>query len=214
MLLLSNFFGFREIKPSPNGKFEDCWWWTNSCNKQGYGQVRYEGKLVKIHRLAVHLNSLCRFKLDSKLEVCHICDNPKCFNPIHLFIGTHKENMDDAIEKGRLTRTTRGRFGVGDDTLLNAENRKLVLEMLDSKFSQAEIAKSFGVSRSVIQRIIREVKERGRQAAGSPADSYKVSVVGSIPTPPIRYIYAENSKLEISEKEYQRIVKIRGKNQY
>jgi hypothetical protein len=35
------------------------------------------------------------------LEACHTCDNPICANPHHIFLGTHKENLHDAIKKGR-----------------------------------------------------------------------------------------------------------------
>lgn len=35
------------------------------------------------------------------LDVCHECDNGHCANPMHLFLGTRKENMWDCISKGR-----------------------------------------------------------------------------------------------------------------
>lgn len=83
-----------------------CWIFTGNRPKLpngqlGYGLVRYghRRKQVSVHRLAAHL--WLRFDLESKLEVLHKCDNPGCFNPKHLFVGTQKENIRDAMAKGR-----------------------------------------------------------------------------------------------------------------
>jgi hypothetical protein len=74
-----------------------CWEWQGARNEKGYGTVFYNSKPFMCHRLMFKL-----FKDELKnLIVCHHCDNPCCCNPSHLFLGTHKENINDCINKGR-----------------------------------------------------------------------------------------------------------------
>lgn len=85
-----------------NNKFDPitgCWNWTGCKIGYGYGQMRYCGKLVLVHRVSAHL--YLKYDLDSPLRVLHRCDNASCFNPKHLFIGTQLENIRDCMEKGR-----------------------------------------------------------------------------------------------------------------
>ena len=82
-----------------------CWEWTAATRKDGYGVFGVAtSKSMLAHRYsyALHYGS---FK--KSLLVCHKCDNPKCVNPEHLFLGTHQDNMDDMREKGR-RKTLRG----------------------------------------------------------------------------------------------------------
>ncbi len=81
-----------------------CWEWKGSLDHGGYGKIalRSEGKslLRGVHRVAAAI--WMGFELESELQICHHCDNRKCFNPEHLFIGTQKDNVRDALTKGRL----------------------------------------------------------------------------------------------------------------
>ena len=76
-----------------------CWIWIGSKTKSGYGVIWFDGKYHRVHRVAalMYLNH----PLNSDLEVCHKCDTPLCYNPEHLFIGTHTDNMRDMVAKGR-----------------------------------------------------------------------------------------------------------------
>ena len=75
-----------------------CWNYTGAIGSNGYGTISFKTKTVTIHRLIAYI--CLGFNLNSKLYVCHKCDNKKCFNPTHLFIGTCLDNHLDRIKKG------------------------------------------------------------------------------------------------------------------
>lgn len=76
-----------------------CWLWTGGKDKQGYGRVWLNGKLVTAHH--VSLNLAC-IGIPEGLLACHHCDNPSCVNPEHIFFGDHSDNGKDAQRKGRI----------------------------------------------------------------------------------------------------------------
>ncbi len=78
----------------------DCIERTGATAGNGYGALgQINGKTVYAHREAYEL---AFGPIPESMVVCHRCDNPPCINPDHLFLGTQRENIEDAKRKGRL----------------------------------------------------------------------------------------------------------------
>jgi hypothetical protein len=78
-----------------------CWEWQKSGDKRGYGLIKHKyfgGDWMYVHRAMwyAHGNTI-----PEGMILLHACDNPKCCNPAHLSLGTHKENTADMLSKGR-----------------------------------------------------------------------------------------------------------------
>lgn len=88
-----------ETRTKVNIKTE-CWEWIDR-GKRSWSYARH--KELNKGTCAVGAASWeCFFGLVPKgLDVCHVCDNGNCANPMHLFLGTRQDNMQDCILKGR-----------------------------------------------------------------------------------------------------------------
>lgn len=82
----------------------ECWNWIGALDKGEYGVVLFRktvGGNKFQHKAHRRFYELYKGKIPENMLVCHHCDNTKCVNPDHLFIGSHKDNSDDKICKGR-----------------------------------------------------------------------------------------------------------------
>jgi hypothetical protein len=125
-------------------KTPTCWLWTASTRKgRGkYGQINLNG-MQRAHRVSWQL---AYGPIPNGLHVLHKCDVPACVRPGHLFLGTHRDNMDDARQKGRLIDGLHARV-LSDDAY-----REIIAAPAVFGFSAA-LARKFHVTRGTICQI-------------------------------------------------------------
>jgi hypothetical protein len=120
----------------------ECWEWMGLITTAGYGQISINTKKTYTHRYSAELAGM---NTDGLL-VCHSCDNRKCVNPKHLFLGTYKDNTQDMLVKGRSknAETSKKRRKLTDEE---------VREIRVSSLSCVKAGKKYGVGKSIIHHI-------------------------------------------------------------
>lgn len=116
---------------------------SHRINASGYGIIKVGKKQILAHRYSYE----CNFSLIPEgMCVLHKCDNPKCINPDHLFLGTHSDNTSDMKEKDR-------RKNISSYTKLTEQEVREIKS--DTSNSQRYLAQKYGVSKSQIGSIKR-----------------------------------------------------------
>lgn len=134
----------------------DCWEWRGYIGSRGYGQVRFDGKQHKAHRVVAMIHGLIETLNDAPDNcVLHRCDNRKCCRPDHLFVGTRADNVWDMMDKGR-HRVVNANRKIPKDAIpvLVARNR--------AGDSITSLAKECGVARQTLSRCLRNAKREDR----------------------------------------------------
>src|SRR5882762_1682263 len=140
-----------KCKPVASG----CVEWTGGTTG-GYGAFsvgpRRGGRMHLAHRW---LFEQTYGKQPASIDVCHKCDNPKCVNIAHLFAGTRKQNMEDAVRKGRTSHVARTKGETHPMAKLTRAKVNEIRERLDRGESQSDLAFRFDVTVNAIHCIVR-----------------------------------------------------------
>lgn len=129
---------FKYTKENSNGCLE---WIGPKPNIRGYGRFWYNGKNISAHRFSWRIQY---GDIPPNLNVCHSCDNPRCVNWKHLWLGTHEHNAKDRNLKGR-NRKKR---------LTKEQEDQIALSYYTTDTIQRELAEKYQTTREIINKII------------------------------------------------------------
>ena len=127
----------------------ECWVWTAAHHVKGYGEIKIPKtrKQIPAHRLSYLIH---RGLIPNGKCVLHRCDNPKCVNPEHLFVGTKMDNALDMVKKMRHCYGERqGGHKLTEKEVLD------IHRLLKMDVKQKSIAQMFGIGEMQISRIKR-----------------------------------------------------------
>lgn len=129
-----------------------CWEWIGGKCFGGYGQFRFQASGNTAHRFSwfIHFGVIPK-----GLCVLHRCDNRSCVNPFHLYIGSHKENTQDAIRRKRALIGEKN----GSSKLTEKEVLQIRQEYDEMTIkNQSALARKYSVSNSTIHAVIKRTQ--------------------------------------------------------
>jgi hypothetical protein len=146
---------------------DECWNWKGFINHDGYGRTWINDKGYYAHRVIYSLvypniiNLNAPSSTDETGFLLHICDNPSCCNPKHLWVGSHWDNMADKVKKGRSPDFSGGK---GPRCKLTMEQAREARLFRKNGMTISQLMEKFNLSRASMKTLLR-------------GDSYKESRV-------------------------------------
>lgn len=134
---------------------DGCWNWRGAGSKKRYGNLGINSEYFAAHRLSW---MVYRGQIPAGLCVCHRCDNTKCVNPEHLFLGTSAENLLDCYSKDRRPRMAGER---NPSSKLTAAQVNEIRLAKSSGEGTVALARRFGVGRNTVRRLAAGLSWRG-----------------------------------------------------
>lgn len=125
-----------------------CWRWSLMVDKDGYGAICVKRQKVRVHRLAYRLFV---GEIPEGMLVLHSCDNPICFNPDHLYLGTHADHRRDMCLKGRANNP---RGEAVNSAKLTEDQVREIRHLYTEGFSQRKLAGMFKVNSATIHPLV------------------------------------------------------------
>jgi hypothetical protein len=128
---------------------DECWEWQAALERTGYGRLsggRRGNKQILAHRYSFMLHT---GEEPGEKLVCHSCDNRKCVNPAHLWLGTCADNHADRNQKNRQAKgSTQGSAKLTESDVVAIRQMRLM------GLTQGELGAMFGVSKNCVSRIV------------------------------------------------------------
>lgn len=131
---------------------DTCWEWQGFVSLGGYGRYKWHDRNWIAHRLMWQL--FIGDLPDSKVKVCHTCDNRKCMRPSHLFLGSQQDNIADMVMKGR-QRTGMGNGEKNRNAKLTINQVLEIRRLRKDGMTQEALGQMFGVYHTAIGMILR-----------------------------------------------------------
>lgn len=128
---------------SPN----ECWNWIGCIIPSGYGQFLIYNTRIRAHRFSLYVHGT---EIPKGMFACHHCDNKRCVNPNHLYVGTCADNNRDAMERGQNPVV----YKISPETRIEIErlNRQGI--------SERKLAVMFKTSRTTIVKILKTLRKK------------------------------------------------------